>query len=287
MKTDTIAYRPSWRLAAAVLTVVGRGSPLVLVALMLFLDAALGTAFRLGNPLRLLRAFTSFCLAPTIAAWLLERACIATLAIESDTLVLVHAGRRTEVPLAAIDRVMPWRIPLPASGFWLGLRSGRRFDFGFQVADPVAFIEALAKAGAPPHVRDACRAPAAIYAAAKRNGRRWYHPVLKFAVFGLALALPLFRLRQWIAYGGTFGEYYAYGLKAYLLGFGVYWATAVVYLVLYAAVLRAVVEAVAWIAAHVAPSRARDTRRVTELAARFLYFASVPVFLLRLFFFPA
>jgi hypothetical protein len=50
-----------------------------------------------------------------------------------------------------------------------------------------------------------------------------YHSAFKYVVYSLVPALPLFRVHQWIASGGTFGEYYAFGFKAYLLGFAVYW----------------------------------------------------------------
>ena len=278
MKTRAIAYPPPWRIAAAVLVAVSRGSLVVLLALLMFFDT------RLTNQLRLMRTFAQFCLAPGIAAWLVERVFAATLLIQDGALVLQRRRQRIEVPCDAIDRVAPWTVPLPSGGLWLRLKSGRRFRYGLQVADPVALIEALADAGAPPHVRAASRHPAAIYARSKnRAPQRWYHPVLKFVAFALVPTLPLFRLHQWIAYGGTFGEYYTYGLQAYLLAFAIYWATFTVYLMLYAAGLRAVAETIALTVACVAPSRAVIVRRAVEIADRILYYGGVPVVLIRFF----
>lgn len=282
MRTAAIAYPPSGRLAAALLVAVSRGSLLAIVALLLGLDAWLGTGFRLGNPLRLIRAFTAFCLVPGIGAWLLERLLEVTAAIEAGTLVLHGRGRRIEIPCDAIARVAPWTVPLPAGGVWLQLASGRRY--GVQLDDPVAFIEALAAAGAPERVRGAAGHAAAIHARSQQAASgRWDHPAVKFLLFALLPALPLFRLHQWIAYGGTFGEYYMFGLKAYLLGFGIYWGTAIVYLVLYAAVLRAVVEPVVFATAAVAPSRTAGVRRGAETAIRILYYGGVPLLLVWLF----
>lgn len=278
MNTRAIAYPPSWRIAAAVLTAISRGSLLALLALLLFFDT------RLANPLRLIRAFAALCLAPGIAAWLLERAFAVRVSTQSDTLVLQRRRQRIEIPCDAIDRVVPWTIPLPAGGMWLRLRSGRRFRYGLQVADPIALIDALADAGAPEHVRAASRHPAALYTRWKNMvPRRWYHPLLKFVVFALVPTLPLFRLHQWIAYGGTFGEYYTYGLKAYLLGFAIHWITITIYLVLYAAALRAAAETAALTAACATPSRAPRVRQAVEIAHRVLYYAGVPVLLIRLF----
>ncbi len=276
MKTPAIAHSRSSRLAAAVLVAISRGSPLVLLALLLFFDT------RLGNQLRLMRTFAGVCLGPGLAAWLLERAFAAVVLVEGATLVLQRRGQRVEIPCDAIDRVVPWGIPLPACGLWLRLKSGRRFPYGLQVPDPVALIDALADAGAPEHLRAASGHPATLYARSTSGpSRRWYHPVLKFPVFALVPTLPLFRLHQWIAYGGTFGEYYDYGWQAYLLAFALYWGTFTIYLILYAAVLRAVAETLVFATAWLVPVRVEAVRRAAESAYRLFYYGAVPVVLLR------
>lgn len=278
MNFRAIAYPASWRLAGALLVVVSRGSLLVLLVALMFFDT------RLSNPLRLLRAFTAFCLVPELAAWLLARAFEVRAAIENGTFILHRRGQRIEIPCEAIERVVPWVVPIPSGGMWLRLRSGRRFRYGLQVADPIALAEALADAGASAEVRAAAASPAAIYARSKRDrARRWYHAILKFPIFALVPTLPLFRLHQWIAYGGTFGEYYMFGLKAYLLAFAIHWSTFTIYLVLYAAALRAVAEPVVLGGVYAMPGRAATLRRVVEIVRRFLYYGGVPVLLARLF----
>lgn len=239
---------------------------------------------RLSNQLRLTRVFAGVCLAPGVAAWLLERAFAVRLLIQNGQLIVERRRQRIEIPCDAIDRVVPWTVPLPSSGVWLRLRSGRRFRYGLQVADPIALIEALAQAGAAEPARGAPEHWIATYARSKnRAAPRWYHLALKFVGFSLVPTLPLFRLHQWIAYGGTFGEYHTYGLQAYLLAFGIYWATFTVYVVLYAAALRAVAETVALAATWVTPARAASVRRVVEIADRCLYYGGVPLLLIRPF----
>jgi apolipoprotein N-acyltransferase len=278
MKMDGITYRPTWRVAAAILVGVSRGSLIAILVLLFFPDLALGLGSRLGNPLRLLRAFAGLCLAPAAAAWVLARLSSATVVVDGGMLVVRRRGERAEVPCAGIDAVVPWAMPLPCAGVWLRLKSGRRFPWGLGGVDPIALADALA-------TEHATRAqPAAVYARSVLERRsRWWARVLSFPVFALIPAAILFRLHQWVAYGGTFGEYYMFGLRAYLLGFAVYWATCTVYLVLYAALLRAVLEPLVWLMARLAPERTIGFGRAIELVGRILYFAGVPLALLRLF----
>jgi apolipoprotein N-acyltransferase len=153
--------------------------------------------------------------------------------------------------------------------------------------DPVSFVRTLGAAGVSDDVVGAAaRHPLTVFGSAKRDAwRRVDHPLFKFAAFSLVPTLPLFRLRQFLVYGGTFGEYYQYGLKVYLLGFGLFWLLYAVYLVLYAAALRAVTEAVSFAAAFAIPERAGSVRRVAETVHRILYFLGTPA-VLALRFYP-
>ena len=277
MKMDAIAYRPTWRVAAAILVAASRGSLIAILVLLFFPDLALGIGSRLGNPLRLLRAFAGLCLAPAAAAWVLARLSSATVVVDGGMLVVRRRGERAEVPCDGIDAVVPWAVPLPCAGAWLRLKSGSRFPYGLGV-DPIALDDALTtEHGAPAR-------PAAVYARSVLQRRpRWWARVLAFPVFALIPAAILFRLHQWVAYGGTFGEYYMFGLRAYLLGFAVYWATCTVYLVLYAALLRAVLEPLVWLTSRYTPERTIGVGRAIEVVDRVLYFGGVPLALLRLF----
>jgi hypothetical protein len=120
--------------------------------------------------------------------------------------------------------------------------------------------------------------PMVVYAQAKHAipRRRWYHRVGKFVLFALLPTAPLFNVHQYIAYGGTWGEYYLLGLRSYLTTFAVYWSTISIYLVLYASVWRGLAEVVAMLAAWILPERAPAVRRTVERACSILYYAGVP-----------
>jgi len=160
---------------------------------------------------------------------------------------------------------------------------GRRFRYELQVSDPIAVIEALADAGAPEHVRTAARHPVAIYARWKHSAsRRWNHPALKFLVFALVPTLPLFVFINGSPTALTFGEYYTYGLTAYLLAFAVYWATYTIYLCSMrrparrrrdGRVRRRIPRTVT----------AATARRTVEIADGILYYGGVPVLLILMF----
>jgi apolipoprotein N-acyltransferase len=280
------AYPPSWRFVCALLVVLGRGSMLVLLALLLFFET------RLTNPLRLIRLFTLFCLVPELAAWLVGRAFEVALRIDAGTLVIDQPLRRIEIPLDSIERVEAWALPLPGEGLWIHLRSGNRFHYGLEPANAAILMDAMSetremdamsKTRGEERLRPASREPKDVLALVTGGAPRWDHLLLKFPIFGLVPTLPLFRLHQWITYGGTFGEYYLYGLEAYLLAFFIYWANATVWLVLYAAGLRALVAVGVLGFAFMAPSRAPAAARAGEFVHRLLYYGGVVAFLVRLY----
>jgi len=270
------AYSRPWRLMIALLVVIGWVGALGMVFALLFLET------RLDNPLRLLRTWLVASFAPALAAWLLERAFAATVTVERAVLAVLRRDQRIEVPCEAVARLEPWRVPIPGAGLGLVLGSGRRLAVELRVADPVALVDAMVAAGAAPTLRDDLRSPAAVYGRTRGAPRRWWRLLLQFPVFALVPALPVFRLHQWIAFGGTFGEYYTYGLQAYLLAFAMQWWTFTIHLVLYATVLRTLAELVVLAAAWLAPARTAAARRVVERAYWFLYVAGVPAFLVRL-----
>jgi len=268
-----------WRFALAATATVSRGTLVVFGLACWFFPDRIPTG-------TLLRAVALLCFVPEIAGWWIRRAHAATLAVVDDALALRGRAAGVEVALGSIASVVPWRVPLPAPGFRLGLRSGRALPEGPVPIDPGAFVRMLAAGGVPePVLRTAAQHPLTRYGTAKRAARtRLDRPLIKFVVFSLVPTVPLFRLRQLIVYGGLLGEYYQYGWKVYLLGFAIFWLLYAVYLLLYAAVLRAATEAVALLAAWWTPSAAWSVRRVAEAIHRTLYFAGVPAVLVLRFF---
>jgi apolipoprotein N-acyltransferase len=256
---------PAWRLVIAALRVQSRAGLLLVMGLVVF-----GSGLDL-TPLVLFRVVTVLAALPGLAAWLLERAFAARLAIDATELVVHARGRRLEIPRDAVAAAVPWRVPLPRPGITLRLRSGRRLAVALD--DPGALLARLGVEGRNPIVRWAG-------ARARDATTRWDQPLVRFPLFALVPGAILFRTHQWIAYGGTFGEYYLLGLRAYLVTFAVYWATVTIYLVLWANLWRVLVEAVTLIGAYAAPDSVAPLRRAAEHARVLLYYGGALVVLL-------
>ena len=194
---------------------------------------------------------------------------------------MTRGARRLELAVRDIGAVAPWRVPLPAEGAWLRLASGERWRYGLAHADPAGLAQALAAAGAvlAPNPGGTL---AAAYAQARRSVRRGRldHPLLKFVLFPLVLAIPAFRLHQHIAYGSTFGEAQTFGLSTYATTFAIWWAAWAIGVVLFAAVLRAAIEAGTVAALLVRPDHAAGARRALEALGRAALYLGLPAWLL-------
>jgi apolipoprotein N-acyltransferase len=267
------ALAPGWRAAiASALLVAAVSVPLLLAATLLAADPPMSP----GALLELFAVQIALPLAASGAAW---RACRADVAVADGRLVVERAHRRIEVPLASIARLEPWRVPLPAPGFAVRLRSGRRLPEAIAAADPGPLLHALAAAGVPGAAR-AAAGTLAVWASARAPWRRrWRDRLAKFPLFALGPAGVLFYTHQHIAYGGFFGEWRLLGPAAWLRTLALHWGATTVLLLLYAAALRALLEALAIAAARVAPPRAAGVRRAIERAGQAAYFAGVPALL--------
>ena len=121
-----------------------------------------------------------------------------------------------------------------------------------------------------------------VYVQARLALRRWKldHPLSKFLLLPLALAIPAFHLHQHIAYGSALGEYYTFGLKAYLSAFALWWAAWTIGVVLCAALLRTAIEAATLLAALLRPSQTLSFRVRLECAGHAALYAGLPAWLL-------
>ena len=274
-RAEAIVLTSGWRIAAGLLQAFARGSLLWMGAALLFLDNPE------TNRLAQIWMFAALILGPEAAAWCIRRAFAATLRIEGDALVLEQRERRTEIPVKSIAAVTPWTLPIPTTGVWLMLDSGRRWSQGIAIADPATLVDALVRAGGRPVLTDTLTGRATAYARTRLAvpKRLIDHPVLKFVLFPLIPALPAFRLHQHIAFGGTFGEYHSYGLQAYLIALLIWWATWAINLTLFAAALRVVIEAGTWLSLVLRPERATDVRRTLEFLGRLVFYVGVPAWL--------
>lgn len=267
---------PFWRGACAMLQGIAGASLALLGMMQLAGDAAQ------AHSLALIRLFAAFVLAPQLAAWAIMRSGLARVRLAGDVLSFLQRDRTIEIRATDIAAIETWALPLPDTGLWLRLTPGRRWPLGVAMHDPARLIRALLQAGAPPGLAKALSSRAILYANSRLAGRhRWLdHPLLKFAVFPLLIALPAFRLHQRIAYGGTFGEYYSFGLTAYLSTLAIWWATWAIDLLIYAAALRALAEMGTLVAMVVRPQDAGAARNALTLVGRVLYYLVVPIWFL-------
>lgn len=261
------AYPTTWRLFAAVLFTLSRVSPPVLFAILVLGQPPL------TEPL-LFRLFVFLFLMPAMAAGLIRRAFTVEVEVDRDGVVMRRGGHRVEIERAAITQATVWRLPVPGPG--LTLRSAD-FSCSLQVDDPVPLLRALAGSDAT--------GPVLVYAQARSAvGRaRWLHLAGKYGLFPLPIVLLLFRLHQYLTFGGTFGQYYIEGLRPYLSTLGYYWIMVVVNLLLYASVWRGAAEGISLLAASITPARALTARRWSERAVQVAYYAGVPALLARRF----
>lgn len=238
-------------------------------------------AWRYGwqvNALAQVQLFLWAVLAPLLLGWAIARGHGARASAQGELLVIEGSRDRIEIPFANIARAHSWRWPLPGPGITLELASGQRLRHSLAVADPAGFRRMLASSGAPlaasasaPSMRDELARVRAL------TRRPWLdHPFVRFGLFPLVPALPAFRLHQYIAYGGTFGELQTYGAAAWLLGLAIWWASWSIGLMLLAAVLQVGSELATVIALWLAPVRALPIRRVLEASGRLLFFLGVP-----------
>ena len=269
---------PAARFVAGALRFFSRGSLLVIGAVILF-DEALRT-----NTFAQIRIFSGFFLLPELASWCVLLAFGARATIAQGALVFTRGQQRFALPLSDIAVVALWRLSLPSMGSALRLVSGKPWHYGLVVENPNTFAHAIVKAGAEIG-RNIELAPAENLASryqlarcAIRRGRldsAWF----KFLLLPLALAIPAFQLHQHIAYGSAFGEYSTFGLKAFLLAFGIWWAAWAIGVTCTAAVLRAAIETGTLLLVLARRANVIEVRRWLERFGHLALYLGLPVWL--------
>jgi hypothetical protein len=241
------------------------------------LDVLEGT--QRAHPLALAQGLVLFSAVPLGLVALARRLARARLEISPAHILVESARTRFEIPFSSVKAVEPLRLPLPGSALALVMQSGDRFRQRFELADPGVFLSAL---GARlPSAEKALEHPTVRYARARHLGRRrWYWGFVKLFVLPLILTVILFRLHQFIVFGGPFGQYHLFGLGPYLRSFALLWAGTAGGLVVYAAVVRLVAEFLSFFFTYAAPSRDRLIRRVAEIFCLLAYFGLVPAYFL-------
>lgn len=259
---------PAVRVTAGALHIIARCGLLWMCVLLLQNDA-LRT-----NTLGQIRLFAGLFVAPEAAAWGLMLLFSAKATLEHGALVLRRGADRLALPLAQIAATQYWSLPMPGPGLSCVLADGSRHDLA--LANPALLAAAMVQAGAAPAPQ-----PRQAYAQAVLAMRpsRLDHPVAKYLLLSLALAIPAFHLQQQIAYGGAFGEYYSFGLKAYLTAFALWWAAWTIGVALSEALLRAAIETGTLLAAWLRPARTIAVRHALERTGHAALFLGLPAWL--------
>ena len=247
------------RFLVALLRVFARGSLLWIGAMMLLSDQ-----FQ-SNTLAQIRWVSSLFLLPEAVAWCVLQAFSGTLSVENGVLVLTRGQRRMTLALTELRAVTVWWLPLPGLGVTLHMAPGSRWPRSLMLAEPTALRAVWLKgadfasggaATTSSSTRFARLVQAWQWASASRFASLW----AKYLLLPMLLALPAFRLHQHIAYGGSFGEYYTFGLQAYLTTLALWWAAWAIGVLLCAAALRAAIEVATLIVVGVRPELTLSVR---------------------------
>lgn len=256
---------PAARAASGVLRALAHAG-LIYMCFALLVNEALRI-----NTLAQARMFATLFLAPLAASWCVLFLYAATVSLTGNRMLISQAGRSIELALDDIAAVRMWRLPLPCPGLSLQLASGQRYSLALLRPHPIAAMLAARTPG-PMH--------AYLQAVSAARRSRFDHPLAKYALLSLVLAVPAFHLQQQIAYGGAFGEYYTYGLAAYLSGFALWWAAWAIAVALLDALRGAAVEAGTMAAALLRPAQAPGIRHSLQSVGNAALFLGLPGWLL-------
>ena len=272
---EVVVLTPWWRaLAGALRLCAGAG------LLWLAFDMLLRTGLQIQS-LSQLALFAAAVVAPLVAVWAIERAFVAQARVEGPLLVLEQRRQRIELPVASIAALRPWRLPLPRSGVDVRLAAGPLWTRALALTRPKALLRMLSATGVPLRWEGGLATAMADLAQMRADARRprLDHALVKFALFALLLALVAFRLHQVIAFGGSFGEYYSYGLRAYLTGLLIWWASWSIGLMLFAAALRVAIETLVVLAMALRSAHVAALRDGLEWLGRLAFYVGVPAWL--------
>ena len=238
------------------------------------------TGSKTAPPLAVAFGIAVFSGGPLLLALLLGKTHRGKAEVGPTRLALTLRRERFEIPFDSIQDVRPLRLPLPGPGFRLVLGSNRSFQRRLVLRDPAGLLAALGEK--LPAALPALEHPAIRFAEARRTRgrRRWPYFVVKYGIVPLTLAIILFRLHQYIVYGGAFGQYHLFGLGPYVSAFLLRWVGVLGALVVYAGLVRLLLEVLTLGVTYLLPRRAAGLRRAAEILADVAYFVLIPGYVL-------
>ncbi|GIW44823.1 MAG: hypothetical protein KatS3mg077_2105 [Candidatus Binatia bacterium] len=236
------------------------------------------------TPPMLVRLCLVWVVTPAVLAGFTRRWFRAQTRSEPDRLIAELPGLTLAIPRERIAGARPWQIPVPRPGLRLLLRDGGVLRERIEVAAPRLWARLHGIEISSPLSPMARGTLAFSEARARQPKPQAWYLAAKFVVFPLLPAGLLFRVHQLIAYGSVWGEYYQRGLAAYLHTGFVYYGTIVVYVLLFAGILRALFESALWLLAIVTAEQAERLRRWSEYLREGMYYLGVILFLAIRFF---
>ncbi len=265
---------PRVRWLAATLRLLARGAMLAAA-----LALALGLPWLPSHPMTQLRLFAALVLAPELASWLLLRAFAAEASLRAGSLWFSRGKQLLELPLHTLSAVRAWRWPWPRPGADLLTQPGASGPYALVDADAQAWSLALAAAGARAPLQSSALTTSMQRARELGRGSWASHPVVRYALYPLLLALMAYTVHQHIAFGSSFGEVQAFGMAAYAKGLALWWAAWAMGMAIWAAVLDAVLGAATLLCVRFAPGQALVLRRPFTWMAWVLYYLAPPLWL--------
>lgn len=267
---------PPARILVGTLHVAARLGLLALGVMLLLNDA-----WR-NQTLLQIRLFASMVVVPEVAAWLLLRAFQAKLDIDQDRITLTQGHNLHTIPFASVTHARPWRLPIPGAGLHLQCGSAPGQMWSLHLREPQGLTHALRACGLKVDTdalpgRNWWTYMQARYA----NQTRWLDQAwLKFGVLPLVLALPAFRMHQYIAYGSGVGEWQTFGAKAYFTTLLIWWAAWTIGVMLCAAGVRAAIETGTMFSLLIRPSATASVRLWLERVGSAVLYLGLPAWLL-------
>ena len=265
-------YSPTVRALATLLFTTACAGSLSLAALLVLSENP-------TNPLLLARLFTAICLVPATGLALLRLLYRGSISIDATKLTIESRRMGTrQIGFDSLAALTPWRLPLPSTGLSIRTLDSKSDTLSCSTPNPLRLIEMIREHGIPQEEASRIETGALRYACARARAwsAPWWWFLIKFPGFALLPTIPLFRVHQIIAYGSPLGEYYLYGAGPFLAGFAIYFGTLTIYLVLFAATIRAIAEPLAFVVTIAAPPYSQGFRTTAERACAFVYYLGVP-----------